>query len=313
MKYRTLGRSGLKVSEISLGTVKFGAPVTDPECCRILDTAIDAGINLIDTAFVYGRSEEIIGAALRQNGKRDSVYLATKITPMQNDRNSILTQCNQSLSRLKTDHIDLLQLHRPSPDIPMEETLRALAELIRAGKVRYIGTSSYKAWQIMEALHLSRELGLHRFVSEQSVYSLLSRRIEDELMPLAQTYGIGLLLWSPLGAGTLTNKYSRENPPRHIQLTDEAWKVIATVRQLADKKGCTPSQLAFAWCLAQPGVTSPIAGPSSTGQLLDNLGALSVVLEKEDLDLLDTVAPRGWSARREWIDAEFSRPHPYGW
>ena len=310
MKYRPLGRSGLQVSEIALGTVKFGAKTPEPECCRIIDTAIDAGINLIDT---YVSSEEIIGNALRKNGKRDAVYLATKIIPTQNDRHSILTQCDQFLTRLKTDRIDLLQLHRPSPHIPMEETLRALDEVIRAGKVRYIGTSAYKAWQIMEALHLSRELGLHRFVSEQSVYSLLSRRIEDELVPLAQTYGIGLLLWSPLGAGTLTGGYSRENPPRHMQLSEEAWRVIETVRQLAAKKGCTSSQLSFAWCLAQPGVTSPIAGPSTADQLLDNLGALSVDLTKEDLDLLDTVAPRGWCARREWIDAEYCRPHPFGW
>jgi len=297
------------VSELCLGTVKYGAPVPDAGCARILDAAIDAGINLIDTAVVYGRSEEIIGNALRQSGKRDAVFLATKIAPMQNDRMTVIRQCEQSLARLKTDRLDLLQLHRPSCEIPIDETLRALDDLIRAGKVRYIGSSGFKAWQIMESLWVASESGLNRFACEQSVYSLLCRRIEDELVPMAQTYGIGLLLWSPLGAGTLTARYTRDNPPRHIRLDGNAWNVIDTVRQLADEKGCSPSQLALAWCLAQPGVTSAIAGPSSAEQLADNLGALSVELSQDDLDRLDAVAPRGWSATREWIGAEFSRPH----
>ncbi len=313
MKYRPLGRSGLQISELCLGTVKFGASVPDAECFRLVDAALDAGINLIDTAVAYGRSEEIIGAALQRNGKRNSVYLATKIIPGQNDRNSIIRQCEQSLVRLKTDHIDLLQLHRPSPDIPIEESLRALDDLIRAGKVRFIGTSAYKAWQLMEALWISHELGLNRFVSEQSVYSLLCRRIEDELIPMAQTYSIGLLLWSPLAAATLTDKYTRDHPPAHIQLNEQAWSVIETVRAIAANKSCTPSQLSLAWCLVQPGVTCPIAGPSTTEQLVDNLGALDVTLTQEDLCAFDAVAPRGWSATREWIDADYSRPHPPRW
>lgn len=313
MLYRPLGRSGLQVSALCLGTVKFGAPVPDAECYRLVDASLDAGINLIDTAVAYGRSEEIIGAALQRNGKRDAVYLASKITPGQNDRSSIIRQCEQSLQKLKTDHLDLLQLHRPSPEIPIDESLRALDDLIRAGKVRYIGTSAYKAWQIMEALWVSRELGLNRFICEQSVYSLLCRRIEDELLPMAQSYGIGLLLWSPLGAGTLTARYTRDHPPEHLLLNEQAWLVIDTLRALAVRKGCTPSQLAFAWCLAQPGVTCPIAGPSSTEQLADNLGALKVNVTTEDLSELDAVAPRGWSATREWVDAEYSRVHPYRW
>ena len=299
MQYRPLGRSGLQLSALCLGTVKFGAPVPEAECGRIVDAALDAGINIIDTAVAYGRSEEILGAALQRNGKRDAVYLATKILPGQNDRGSIIRQCEQSLVRLKTDHIDLLQLHRPAPEIPIDESLRALDDLIRAGKVRYIGTSAFKAWQIMESLWVSRELGLNRFVSEQSVYSLLCRRTEDELIPCAQTYGLGLLLWSPLGAGTLTERYTRDQPPAHLPLNAQAWQVIEAVRAMAAHKGCTPSQLAFAWCLAQPAVTCPIAGPSSVAQLADNLGALAVTLTPDERTQLDTVAPRGWSARRE--------------
>ena len=216
MQYRYLGHSGLKVSALCLGTVKFGNPAPDEECCRMVDMALDAGINFVDTAHVYGRSEEIIGEALRRNSKRNQVILATKIQPMANDRRTIIAQTETSLRRLRTDTIDLMQLHRPNPQIPIEETLRALDDLIQAGKIRYIGTSSFKAWQIMEALWAAKELGLNRFVSEQSVYSLLCRRIEDELVPMAQTYGIGLMLWSPLGAGVLTGKYSRDQPPAHM-------------------------------------------------------------------------------------------------
>lgn len=313
MQYRQLGREGPQVSALCLGTVKFGNPASDEECYRMIDTALDAGVNIIDTAHVYGRSEEIIGKALRRNGKREKVLIASKIQPLRNDRATIIEQTETSLKRLGTDRVDLMQLHRPNADIAVEETLRALDELIRAGKIRYIGTSSFKAWQIMEALWCSSDLGLNSFVSEQSVYSLLARRIEDELVPMAQTYGIGLMLWSPLGAGVLTDRYTRQNPPGHMKLTEEMWHVIETLRELSRKRGCTASQMAFAWCLAQPGVTCPIAGPRTVEQLEDNLGAVGIELTEDELRKLDQVAPPGWSARPEWVGAEFSRPHSHSW
>ena len=186
MRYRALGRTDLSVSELCLGTVKFGGATPEDECRAILDLAVDAGVNLIDTARAYGPSEEIIGRALGSSGKRRKVNIATKIIPGQNDRRSIVEQCETSLRNLRTDVIDLLQLHRPSPEIPIEESLRALEDLIRAGKVRFVGTSNFKAWQIVEALWVAQELGVSRFASEQAVYSLLCRSIEVEVLPAAR-------------------------------------------------------------------------------------------------------------------------------
>jgi aryl-alcohol dehydrogenase-like predicted oxidoreductase len=289
------------VSELCLGTVKFGAATPEDECRAILDCAIDAGVNLIDTARAYGPSEGIIGRALELSGKRGKVNIATKIMPGQNDHASIVGQCEQSLRNLKTDVIDLLQLHRPSPDVPIEESLRALDDLIRAGKVRYVGTSNFKAWQIMEALWVAEELGVNRFASEQAVYSLLCRSIEIEVLPTARKYNVGLLLWSPLGAGVITGRYSRASPPAHAKLGDRAWTVVETVDAMAREKGCTSSQLGLAWCLRQPGVTCPIAGPRTVQQLRDNLGAAVVDLTDEDLKRLDAVAPPGWTADLRWL------------
>ncbi len=189
----------------------------------IIDRAIDAGINFLDTANVYsrGRSEEVTGEALKRNGKRQQIVLATKVHGTMDDddpnafgncRRHIIEQCEASLRRLQTDYIDLYQIHRPRSDTPIDETLRALDDLIRAGKVRYIGTSTFAAWQVMESLWVSKELGLNRFVSEQPPYHILDRRIERELIPMAQTYGIGIIPWSPLAGGLLTGKYTRENP-----------------------------------------------------------------------------------------------------
>ena len=213
MEYRSLGRTGLKVSALCLGAGKFGGAAPEADCARIIDRALDAGINFIDTAYVYGESEAIIGRALKASGRRGEMLIATKIQPMANDRSTIIAQCTESLRRLQTDVIDLLMLHRPNPDIPIDESLRALDDLVRAGKVRYIGTSAFKGWQIVESIYVARELGLNRFVSEQSVYSLLARGIEVEVIPACRTYGVGLMLWSPLGAGVLTDRYSRAGAP----------------------------------------------------------------------------------------------------
>src|SRR5438477_5577333 len=227
MELRYLGRTGIRVSPLCLGCMMFGGKTSPEDSYKIIDRAISAGINFLDTANVYndGRSEEVTGEALKRNGHRHHIVLATKVhgnmhkgdtlDPNQwgNSRRQIMEQCDASLKRLKTDWIDLYQIHRPHVDCPIDETLRALDDLIRAGKVRYIGTSTFAAWQIVEALWVAKELGLNRFVCDQPPYNLLDRRVERELLPMAQTFGIGIIPWSPLGGGLLTGKYDRDQPP----------------------------------------------------------------------------------------------------
>src|ERR687893_78133 len=225
MEYRQLGRTGVQVSPLCLGCMMFGGKTGPEDSYAIIDRAIEAGINFLDTANVYsrGRSEEVTGAALKRNGKRQRIVLATKVhgnmadddpNMAGNSRRHIVEQCEASLRRLQTDYIDLYQIHRPQPAIPIDETLRALDDLIRSGKVRYIGTSTFAAWQVVEALWIAKELGLNRFVCEQPPYHLLDRRIERELVPMAMTYGFGVIPWSPLAGGLLTGKYQRgETPP----------------------------------------------------------------------------------------------------
>lgn len=336
MDYRLLGRTGVKVSELCLGCMMFGGRTNQEDTCRIIDRALDAGINFLDTANVYsrGKSEEFVGEALKRNGQRDRVVLATKVhgsmadndPNMQgNSRRHIIQQCEASLKRLQTDWIDLYQLHRPRPEIPIDETLRALDDLIRAGKVRYIGTSTFAAWQVVEALWVAKELGLHRFVCEQPPYHLLDRQIEKELIPMAQTYGLAIIPWSPLAGGFLTGKYKRnERDPQDARLerdTENWWKsrnfkpatfeVVERLEQRAAAKGCNPGQLALAWCGQQPGVTSPIIGPRTLEQLEDNLKALEVEVTDEDRRALDEVSPPK-DALVNYYQAEFG-PHPFRW
>src|ERR687883_2120529 len=313
MYYRSLGRTGTQVSELCLGCMMFGGRTDEAASLDIIDRAIDSGINFIDTANVYSRgaSEEVVGKALKRNGKRERVVLATKVHGRMDDedpnaagnhRRHVIEQCEASLRRLQTDHIDLYQIHRPDSEVPIDETLRALDDLIRAGKVRYAGTSTYAAWQLVESLWAARELGLNRFVSEQPPYHLLDRRIERELVPFAQTYGVALIPWSPLAGGFLTGNYSRDESrspsdsrygiePRRMgrnHFTDEAFDVLEAVQAIAGEKGCTPGQVALAWCKDQPGVTSPIIGPRTMEQLEDNLGAVEVSLDEDDRGRLDT-------------------------
>lgn len=333
MEYRNLGRTGVKVSPLCLGCMLFGGRTEDADAIRIIDRALDAGINFIDTANVYnrGRSEEVVGKALKQNGKRDRVVLATKVhgrmadddpNAWGNSRRHIIEQCEASLRRLQTDYIDLYQIHRPGSDVPIDETLRALDDLIRAGKVRYIGTSTFAAWQVVESLWVSKELGLNRFVTEQPPYHLLDRRIERELIPMARTYGLGIIPWSPLAGGFLTGKYNRDQKPpegsrydehsaREDMFSEQAFAVLDVVRELAAAKGCTPSQLALAWVVQQPGVASPIIGPRTMEQLEDNLGALQVTITDEDRASLDKVAPPG-RAIVPYYQADFG-PHKFRW
>jgi len=315
--YRPLGRTGIRVSPLCLGAMMFGGKTSPADSAAIIDRALDAGINFIDTANVYnqGRSEEAVGEALQRNGRRSQVILATKVhgrmgddpNAMGNTRRHIIEQCEASLRRLKTDWIDLYQVHRPQPDVPIDETLRALDDLVRSGKVRYIGSSTFAAWQLVESLWVAKEYGLERFVCEQPPYNLLDRRIERELLPMAQAYGFGIIPWSPLAGGLLTGKYRRNAPPpedsRYANLdanplyrrrmNDAIWDVVEPLDTLAQEKGTTLSRLALAWCIHQPGVTSPIIGPRTMEQLEDNLGALEVTITDEDRKAIDRIIPPG--------------------
>ena len=335
MKQVDFGRTGVSVSNLCLGCMMFGARTDLEESCRIIDRSIDAGINFLDTANVYsrGESEKVTGEALKRNGKRDSIVLATKVHgPMDDDdpnawrtsRRHIIQQCEASLKRLGTDWIDLYQLHRPRPEIAIDETLRALDDLVRAGKVRYIGSSTFAAWQVVESLWASKELGLNRIVCEQPPYNILDRRIERELLPMARTYSIATIPWSPLGAGLLTGKYRKgqERPAdsRFVvnqfevlqrRYTEGALDVVEHLLPIAEGKGVALSQFALAWVMAQPGVTSPIIGPRTMEQLEDNLKAAEIELSEEDLAKVDAIVPPG-SMVSPFYNAEFG-PHPHRW
>lgn len=333
MELRPLGRTGVKVSNLCLGCMMFGGRTAAAEAHDIIDKALDAGINFLDTANVYnhGKSEEATGDALKRNGKRHSVVLATKVhakmgegpNDMGNSRRHIIEQCEASLRRLQTDWIDLYQIHRPQSDIPIDETLRALDDLVRSGKVRYIGTSTYAAWQSVESLWVSKELGLNRFVCEQPPYNLLDRRIERDVIPMAETYGLGIIPWSPLAGGLLTGKYHRDEPPaadtrfgtmatnpiQQRRWTTAVFDVVEGLQPIADEKGVTLSQLSLAWCMQQRGVTSPIIGPRTMEQLEDNLLAANVTITAEDRKRIDDVIPPGRMAS-PFFEADFG-PHPF--
>ncbi len=310
MEYRSLGRTGAQVSVWCLGVMTFGWKTEQEEATRMVDRFLDQGGNFIDTANVYGRgkSETMTGNALKEGGKRDKVFLATKVHGKMDDeepnawgntRFNIIKACEDSLKRLQTDHIDLYQIHRPQSAVPIDETLRALDDLVRQGKVRYIGTSTYAAWQVVESLWVSDRYSLNRFVCEQPPYHIMDRRIERELVPVARSYGLGIIPWSPLAGGKLTGKYrrgepapenSREDPSK---FTEAMWKVLEGLEALCNDKGCTMTAFANAWCAAQPGVTSPIIGPNSVEQLDVNLAASEVKITEEDNKRVDALVKPG--------------------
>jgi len=312
VKYRPLGRTGVQVSELCLGTMMFGGRADKAESLRIMDYALDQGVNFLDTANVYAanESERIVGEALARDGKRRHTVLATKVHGAQgqdvNDRGisrrHIIDACDDSLRRLQTDWIDLYQLHRSRSDTAIDETLRALDDLIHAGKVRYVGTSMFPGWQMVEALWVAKELGLNRFVCEQPAFHMLDRTAEREVIPAARSFGIAVIPWGPLCGGLLTGKYDRDGggPEGRWQdgkdnfgreATSLAWDTIDLVKKLAAEKGCSPSQIALAWCGAQPGVTSPIIGPRTYGQAVDNLGAVDVEITASDTERIDALVP----------------------
>ncbi len=314
MNYRLLGRTGVRVSPLCLGTLNFGGPTADEDAARMVDVALAAGVNFIDTSNSYhgGRSEEAVGKVLA--GRRDRVVLATKVHfPMGNGPNDggnsrlhILKACDESLRRLHTDYIDLYQVHRPSPEIPIEETLAALTDLVRAGKVRYIGCSTHPAWMVMEALAASERHLFARYVSEQPPYNLLDRRIENELLPLAARYNLAILPWGPIAQGLLAGRYQAgealppdsraARQPDSIysrRVTPRGIEVGRTFAALARDHGLTPGQLALLWCKDQPGITSPVIGPRTMAQLQDLLPVLDLVLTEEQRAACDTINPPG--------------------
>jgi aryl-alcohol dehydrogenase-like predicted oxidoreductase len=316
MDYRLLGRTGVHVSKLCLGTMMFGAwgNSDHDDSIRIIQRALDAGINFIDTADVYsaGESEEIVGKALK--GRRDDVVLATKVSvPMDenpnhrgNSRRWIITEVENSLRRLGTDWIDLYQIHRPDPDTDIDETLGALSDLVAQGKVRYIGSSSFSAGQIVEAQWTARDRRLERFRTEQPPYSLLVRGIELDVLPTAQRHGMGILTYSPLAGGWLSGRWTADSSPtsparqrlaaRFDMALPENQRKLEAVRQLAqvaDEAGVSLIELAIAFVIEHPAVTSAIIGPRTTEQLDSQAPAADVVLDTPVLDRIDEIIKPG--------------------
>ena len=317
--YRLLGTTGLRVSPLTLGAMMFGQ-IGNPDhddSVRIIHRALDAGINVIDTADVYsrGESEEIVGKALA--GRRDDVILATKVhgamsdddpNKQGNSRRWIIREVEESLRRLKTDYIDLYQLHRPRPETDIDDTLSALSDLVHAGKVRYVGTTTFLPSQVVEAQWVAERRHRERPVTEQAPYSILAREVERDLLPTAQKYGLGVLPWSPLAGGWLSGRYRRgeestytssrleRQPARHDpSLPENALKLEAVhqLQDLADQTGVSLVHLALAFVLEHPAVTSAIIGPRTMEHLESQLDVVKVSLSKDVLDRIDEIVPPG--------------------
>src|ERR1041385_1480135 len=316
MEYRMLGRSGVLVSPLCLGTMNFGGSTDEEDSFAIMHKAVEGGINFFDTANVYtkGESERIIGKFLKDNHLREQIVLATKVFGRVGDlpneaggtRYHIIKACEDSLQRLQTDHIDLYQLHRPPLTHPQDETLRAFDDLIRAGKVRYIGCSTHPAWMVMEALSISERYGLNRYVSEQPPYNLLDRRIENELVPLCQKYGLAILPWSPLAMGILAGRYTQtsdypddsrarlwDSSAVKARITPRGLEVGRAVSRMAQERGMTASQLSLLWIKGQPGVTAPIIGPRTLAHLEDALAIMDKSFDEVDRPLFDELVQIG--------------------
>ncbi|MCT4351748.1 aldo/keto reductase [Streptomyces sp. Je 1-79] len=317
-QYRSLGRTGVKVSPLCLGTMMFGARGNrdHEDSVRIIRRALDAGINVVDTADVYsaGESETIVGKAL-SGGRRDDVVLATKFhgslgedpNERGNSRRWIVQEVENSLRRLGTDWIDLYQVHRPEPDTDFDETLGALTDLVRQGKIRYIGTSTFEPSAIVEGQWTAERRGRERVVAEQPPYSLLARGVEREVLPVAQRYGLGVLAWSPLAGGWLSGRYRKgAEQPRSSRADRQAERfdiaspentakldAAEALAQLAEEAGLTLIQLALAFVLEHPAVTSAIIGPRTFEQLEGQLGADAVRLSRDVLDRIDKIVPPG--------------------
>lgn len=314
MEYSVLGNSGVQVSRLCLGAMMFGSPTDERDSIRIIERAIDAGINFIDTANVYnaGESERIVGKAVQS--VRDDVLIATKVSGAMGEglnrsgtsRHHIMMAVEDSLRRLDTDRIDLYYLHRWNAFTPIEESLRALDDCVRQGKVRYIGCSNFDAWRLCEAWWTSDRMNLEKFVCLQPLYNIVNRDIEVELLPFCEAYNVGVVPYSPLARGVLTGKYLPGQPPppgsraarqdRRIlqtELREESYEVAQRLQPLAAAHGKTLAQFALAWTLANRRITSIIVGPKNLEQLEDNLGSLDCSISPEDEATVDQLVPPG--------------------
>ena len=328
MEYRILGRTGVQLSPVCLGTDPFMDPIPEEMCSKILNRAIEAGMNLVDTGDSYasGENEKVIGRTLKENGKRHSILLATKcdhglrlpglksldegepeVGPNEGgpSRLNLIKACEGSLRRLQTDYIDLYQMHRQDLVVHIEETLSALTDLVRQGKVRYVGISTNPAWAALEAIFLSEFKGYVRIAAEQPPYNLLDRRIENELIPMAQKYNLGLITWSPLAMGVLAGVY--DDADEYPEGTNAALrggfyadrvtaKGIAVGKQfsaLAKEAGITPSQLGVLWCKDQPGITAPLIGPECLEHLEDLIPVMEMTLDDSLREACDKLVPPG--------------------
>lgn len=327
MDYVRFGRSGLKVARVCMGTMTFGREADERTSFRLLDRYLELGGNFLDTADVYSRggSEEVVGRWLQQRGVRDGFVLATKVYgtmgPGPNDgglsRRHIQKAVEASLGRLQTDVIDVYQIHRWDPDVPIEETLEVLNDLVRQGKVRYISSSNLSAWQLSRYLHVADLNHWSRFIGIQPVYSALNRGVETEVLPLCDAEGLGVLTYNPLAGGMLTGKYASGKPlPAGARLdafryyheryhTEEAFRVVEAFVEAARVRGVTAPQLALAWVMAEPRVTCPIVGARNLEQLNDTLGGLEISLTAEERAAIPSV-PRGrWVGKDPVYDREF--------
>lgn len=335
MDPRPLGRTGLSVSPLALGSMEFGSKTSEVEAGRLFDSAVEAGINVIDTANVYagGRSEEIVGRLIAT--QRGRLVLATKFSVATDEgdpnsggtsRRTVIASCEASLRRLNTDYIDLYYIHRPATQTAIDETLRALDDLIHAGKIRYIGMSGSAGWQVVEALWCAHDLGINRPVVEQAAYHLLDRRPERELVPAALTHGMAVTVWSPLAGGLLTGKYldasttsgarlSPDNDWGAKHFTPAAKAAVSALAEIANQCEVSLTALSLAWTLQRPGVASLVVGPRNLEQFKGQLAALDVVLDPDALAAIDRVVPPGGVTVPYFLDDAFAdfRPQPHHW
>ncbi len=323
MTYRILGRTGVKVSPICLGTMNFGGRTDADEAGKILDAYVGGGCNFIDTANVYneGASESIIGDWLARCGKRDEVVLSTKVHGRRSDhindagnhRWHIVREVEQSLKRLKTDRIDLYHIHRPDPDTPIDQTLRALDDLVKQGKILYAASSTFPAWELAEAHFIAKELNTVRFDVEQPPFNIIDRRIEKEVLPFCIRYNVATIVWAPLARGRLAGTYTRGGRkfPKgswyestgKSDFPPAQWPLMEAVDQLADEHDITSSQFSIAWCLKIPGVTCAIIGPRTVQQVQDNMAAADVSLSRAVMEQVDKLNPPGELCRDPGLGA----------
>ena len=326
MEYRNLGACGVKVSPLCLGTMMFGGPTDEASSLEIMYRAFDDGVNFIDTADIYntGKSEEVVGKAIA--GRREEVVLATKgMQPMGEGPNQrgasrlhLMNALDASLKRLNVEHVDLYYVHAPDHQTPIEETLRALDDMVRSGRVRYTACSNFRAWKLCEALWTSDKLNLNSFVCVQPLYNIVNRDIEVELLPLCRAKGIGVVSYSPLARGILTGKYKPGQPfpegsrasrndkrMRQAELREESFLAAQEITGHCAKKGVAASQFALAWCLANPILTSIIIGPRTMEQYTDNLAAMEVAITAEDEEFIDHLVPPGCHTGQGFQDSAY--------